>query len=376
MDLQRTPNGKWKLRWNEAGRKRARRFDRKGDAIKFEAARIRRKQLGQVAIPDDQPLREFVEMYWRLYAVPNLAPSTRELYARIWTKHILPRLGDYGVRELTPRRLARFREQLERAKVGTPTVVKAKSIVQGIVSFAMAEELVEYNAAVAVRKPRYERTREPHIFLPADVEKIRARLGQRDRTLVSVLAYSGPRPEEVVCRLEWDDVGERAIRYRDQKRHRIRFTPLLAPLAEDLREWFLASGRPGGRSPVFPAHDGGFWAQDDWRNWRRRVWHGEPERQRRDRKRATPPRPGCAPAGTRPRDLRSSYVTLRVYEGIPLTQIAREVGTSVRMIEQHYAGIIENWDGTRVPAADQIRAGRRAASNQPTSPPLEGGPER
>jgi integrase len=255
-------------------------------------------------------------------------------------------------------------------------VVKAMSIVQGIVSFAMAEELVEYNAAAAIRKPRYERAREPHIFLPADVEKIRNRLGPRDRTLVSVLAYSGPRPEEVVCRLQWDDVGERAIRYRDQKRHRVRFTPLLGPLAEDLREWFLASGRPSGTPPVFPAHDGGFWSQDDWRNWRQRVWHGEPERPRRDRKRATPPRPGCSPAGTRPRDLRSSYVTLRVYEGIPLTQIAKEVGTSVRMIEQHYAGIIENWDGTRVPAENQIRVARRTASDQPTQSPMKEGPER
>jgi hypothetical protein len=35
-------------------------------------------------------------------------------------------------------------------------------------------------------------------------------------------------------------------------------------------------------------------------------------------------------------------VTLRVYEGIPLTQIGREVGTSVRMIEEHYAGVIAN----------------------------------
>ena len=372
MDLQRKPNGKWKLRWNEGGRKRARTFDRKGDAIKFEAARIRRKQLGQAAIPDDLPLREFVETYWRLHAVPNLAPSTRETYGGIWARHILPRLGDYGVRELSPRRLARFREELEKAKVGTATVVKAMSIVQGIVSFAMAEELVEYNAAAAVRKPRYERAREPHIFLPADVEKIRAQLALRDRTLVSVLAYSGPRPEEVVRRLAWDDVGERTIRYRDQKRHRIRFTPLLAPVAEDLREWFLASGRPSGNSPVFPAHDGDFWQRDDWRNWRRRVWHGEPERPRRDRKGTTPPRPGCAPAGTRPRDLRSSYVTLRVYEGVPLTQIAKEVGTSVRMIEQHYAGVIENWDGERVPAADQIRAARGAVDPERTLRPVDG----
>ena len=75
--------------------------------------------------------------------------------------------------------------------------------------------------AASVRKPRYERRREPHIFLPAEVEQIRAKLDKlRDRTLVSVLAYSGPRPEEVVFRLAWEDIGERAIRYRDEKRHR------------------------------------------------------------------------------------------------------------------------------------------------------------
>jgi hypothetical protein len=71
-----------------------------------------------------------------------------------------------------------------------------------------------------------------------------------------------------------------------------------------------------------------------------------------------PGRPAAArlrPARTRPRDLRSSFVTLRVYEGVPLTQIAREVGTSVRMIEQHYAGVVEDWDGERVPAEVQIR---------------------
>jgi hypothetical protein len=37
--------------------------------------------------------------------------------------------------------------------------------------------------------------------------------------------------------------------------------------------------------------------------------------------------------------------------------IAKEVGTSVRTIEQHYAGVIENWDGW-LPADDQIRAAR------------------
>ena len=30
------------------------------------------------------------------------------------------------------------------------------------------------------------------------------------------------------------------------------------------------------------------------------------------------------------------------------------------MIERHYAGVIENWDGQRVPAEAQIRAARAA----------------
>jgi integrase len=359
VDLHRKANGRWEVRWREGARRRGRTFDRKADAQNFLAFQRRRQQLGQAAIPDDVQMREFVETYWRLHAVPNLSVATRDLYSRVWALHILPRLGDYGVRELTPKRLTRFRAELEKAGLGKATIVKAMTIVQSILSFAVAEEIVEYNAAAAVPKPRYERAREPHIFMPPDVEQIRSKLDSRDAILVSLLAYSGPRPEEVVRRLAWKDVGDRAIRYVDTKRHRVRYTPLLAPLADDLRQWFLESGRPGGDRPVLPAHDGGFWADDDWRNWRRRVWHGEPERQLR-RGSSVSARPGCAPAGTRPRDLRSSFVTLRVYEGVPLTQIGREVGTSVRMIEQHYAGVIANWDGNQVPADRQIRAARQA----------------
>ena len=362
MDLRRKANGKWELRWREAGRYASRTFDRKKDAEQFDIDRRRRKQLGQAAIPDDVPLREFVKTYWRLHATPNLAESTRDFYARTISNHIIPRLGDYGVRELTPRRLARFRESLER-DVGTATVPKAMAILQSILSFAVGEELVEFNAAAAVRKPRYERAREPQILLPADVEQIRRNLASlRDRTLVGLLAYSGPRPEEVVCRLTWADIGERAIRYRDTKRHRERFTPLLAPLADDLREWFLASGRPAATSPVFPVRNGGFWNKHDWANWRGTVWKSRRERtyKRDGETKVYRGTVGCAPPGTRPRDLRSSYVTLRVYEGVPLTTIAREVGTSITMIEKHYAGIIENWEGKQIPAARQIREARAA----------------
>jgi hypothetical protein len=165
MDLERR-NGRWRLRWREGGRRRSRTLDRKGGAQDYIAWLRRRQQLGHAAVPDDVKLAEFVETYWRLHAVPNLSQSTRDLYSGVWERHMLPALGDYGVRELTPKRLTRFRADLEQAGVGTATVVKALTIVQSILTFAVSEEVVEYNAAAAVRKPRYTRDREPHIFFP------------------------------------------------------------------------------------------------------------------------------------------------------------------------------------------------------------------
>jgi hypothetical protein len=163
------------------------------------------------------------------------------------------------------------------------------------------------------------------------------------------------------------DVGAHAIRFDGRKTGgRERFTPLLAPLASDLRELKLATGRRSPSSPVFAAHDGQHWQPDDYRNWRRRVWQGWVGG---DTTSATCVHAGdrvckkcgavrCTPLGSRPRDLRGSYVTLRAYEGVPLTTIGKEVGGSVAMLDRHYAGVLANWHGKLTPAVDQIAAAR------------------
>jgi integrase len=367
MSVQKNSRrGKWEVRWREGGRQCSRLFDRKSDAVAFDTELRRRRQLGQVAgavlRPKQVTFGELVVDYWRLHAIPNLSKNTRCHYRQVWAKHLEPRIAEWDVRNTTAKRITRLRADLEAAGVGPPTIIKAMTIVQGMLTFAGSEDIVEYNVARLVAKPRAERQRDPQIFTPVDVERIRATCeGVRDATLVAVLAYSGPRPEEVVCRLAWEDIGERAIRYRDTKRHRVRYSPLLAPLAEDLRAWFLASGRPDGKRPVFPAHDGDFWQDDDWRNWRRRIWQSRPERKgtRRNKwKDAQRARPGIAPPGSRPRDLRSSFVVLQTYAGVPWPQLAREVGTSVRMLERHYYSVLSNWDGRQVPADQQIRNAR------------------
>jgi integrase len=355
MSLRKTAEGRWEVRWWEGGRgsvRRQRTFDRKRDADAFDREIRRRKQLdGIVQLERGRiTLAELMEDYWALHAVPNLAPSTRTLYAHVWDRHLRPRIGGQQVRAITPKVVARLRADLEREGVGQATVRKALAVLQSTLTFAVMEEHVQFNAAAVVRKPPDERCREPHVFLPAEVERLREQVQPLAATLLSVLAYSGPRPEEAL-RLTWADVGSEAIHYDGRKTRRPRWTPLLAQLATDLRAWRLASGRPRAGGPVFPAHDGGHWQPDDWRNWRHRTWQR------------------VAPRGTRPRDLRGSYVTLRVYEGMPLTEIARHVGTSVAMLDRHYAGVIANWDGERVPADEQIRDARSAV--RPLEPARE-----
>jgi hypothetical protein len=43
------------------------------------------------------------------YAIPNLAPATRDVYIRLWEKHLEPRVGTYQLRELTPAVIAALR---------------------------------------------------------------------------------------------------------------------------------------------------------------------------------------------------------------------------------------------------------------------------
>lgn len=356
--IRKLPNGRWEARERTGGRgsrRLSKTFDRKGDAEKWEAEKRRQRQSGAPLELEDVTLAEFVLVYWELHAIPNLARSTRASYRNIYERHVDPHLGGHELRSLTPRVLTRFRADLERGGVGTATVRKALALVQSVLSFAVVEERLEFNAAAAVRKPRYERAREPHIFLPADVERIRARLDPRGAALVSVLAYAGPRPEEVL-RLRWRGVGAEAIHFDGSKTHRPRWTPLLGALAGDLRRWRLASGTRDPKAPVIPAHDGEAWREDDWRNWRRRVWGHYV----RDKKTGVGRWVGVAPEGTRPRDLRSSYITVQVYAGVPLTTIAKWCGTSVAMLDKHYAGVIANWDGRQVPADEQIRRAREA----------------
>jgi excisionase family DNA binding protein len=124
----------FEVRWSEGGRKRLRSFLRADDARAFDVDIKRRKQLGALApgiIQSRQTLAEFMEgEWWPRHAIPNLAQDTRRRYLEVWDVHLLPRRGDFELREISPMVVEDFREQVTRAKVGAPTQRKTLMLLQ------------------------------------------------------------------------------------------------------------------------------------------------------------------------------------------------------------------------------------------------------
>ncbi len=94
------------VRWRERGRQLARSFTKRGDAAAFEVDLKRRRQLGALApgvIQSRMTLAEFVrEDWWPRHVVATLKPSTQRRYLEVWGTHLLPHLGDYELRAITP----------------------------------------------------------------------------------------------------------------------------------------------------------------------------------------------------------------------------------------------------------------------------------
>ena len=291
----------FEVRWTEGGRKLSRSFLRAEDARAFDIDIKRRKQLGALApgvIQSRKTLAEFVEEeWWPRYAIPSLAPDTRRRYLEVWSAHLLPRLGDYELREITPIAVEDFREQMSRAKVGAPTQRKALILLQGILRRAVVRGLIPVNPAQLVDKPKPRPARSPaaragdgganprEMLLPRTrivpaagpgkrprrayrPQSIPARR-QRNALIVSMLAYGGCAREDRASK--WGDLRDRTLHVVATKPGRPRDVDLLAPLAQDLAEWRMVCGRPPDdelivarlRRPVDARGLG---------NWRRRIW--------------------------------------------------------------------------------------------------------
>jgi integrase len=162
---------------------------------------------------------------------------------------------------------------------------------------------------------------------------------QCDALIVALLAYAGLRPGELRG-LRWSDVGESTIyvqraadpegSLKATKTGRRRVVQLLAPLAQDLREYRLAAGRPPDAALVLVDERGDAWDKTAWQVWRADRWA-----------------PACRSCGLdpapRPYDLRHSFASLLLAAGRQPMWIAKQAGHSPAVLLDTYAHLIEEY---------------------------------
>ena len=132
---------------------------------------------------------------------------------------------------------------------------------------------------------------------------------------------------------------------------------LLAPLAQDLAEWRMASGRPPPSALIFPTHDGDEWKLHDLQNWRRRIYQAAAKA-------------AGVTGDLRVYRLRGSFVSLLLWGSRSLTFVADPAGHSVATLASHYAGVLEELeDKPRIPAADAARPAANCGVRKMCAPP-------
>ena len=341
-------------------------FRRKADADAFDSKTKLAKRSGDLQSLDagKETLREFHAEWVRHYAEPYLATKTRIEYDRYLKNDILPALGNKPLRRLTPLLIQEFATTLREDGRGDATVRKVLSVLQGILQRAVEWQRIPANPVKAVKKPSGKTKIRRVAHPPMTVEKLRRALpAMRDGLLVSLWAYAGLRPGESLA-LKWGDVGTQSISItkavslgeeKETKTGKDRVVPLLKPLAQDLNEWKLASGRPKDDALVFPASGGGHWKDHDFRNWRKRIFQ-----------------PAATPLGiANPYELRHSYVSLRFAESANAAEIAEEVGNSLEVLLSTYTHVIAELRGTSTVSAEALileaRRGHKSVTWKDTS---------
>ena len=352
---------------DQSRRGRAKVFDRKKDAEAFEAKITLMKRQGDLDELDagKQTLADFAEEWWLRDASQNLERNTQRFYAAVLDKHVLPRLGTFELRQLRPELIESFVSQLRTDGVGEETIRKTLVVLQNALGRAVVWGRLRANPVTSVKKPSRQRRRAARPVAPDAIEHMRGDLRQqgrlRDAVLVSLLAYAGLRPGEALA-LTWSDLGDKTLLVdkrvalgevkdgaKSSRRSR-RSVRLLAPLAQDLLEWKLASGRPADGQLVFPMSDGQPWSDSAYRNWRKRVF--------------SPTARAAGLEAMQPYDLRHSFCSLLLAEGRTAIDIAAQMGHSPTMTLETYGHIIEELEDTQRLSAEAVTGeARRQAVN-------------
>jgi integrase len=335
-----TTNG-FGIRWYDEDRRRHRQagFPSKSAARAWFRDVEQKRMRGETPAPEPTTLAEHVDRYLEAHAVGR-DPKTIDVL-RFRLGYATSVFGELRLDELE-RRVAEVAAWMTTLPFGS-----RYGIVQALrqcLEAGVRWGLIATNPAkLAGSNPQPKRD-EVVSFEPAEVETLAVELGPVYGPLVIVAAHTGLRPSEWSA-LEWRDVDrqegvlrvERAFSYGVVKAPKTKGSRRRVPLPARASEALESVPRTLHTRLVFPGPRA---AHIDLRNWRKREW-----------------RPALEAAGLpttrRPYDLRHAYASWMLAAGVPAYDVARYMGTSVRMLDLTYGHLVK---GSETAARERLDA--------------------
>jgi integrase len=295
----------------------------------------------------------------------NLRPTTRDLYAYLLRRFLLPTFGKAALSSIDVLAVRSWLASLQDQGVSASTRAKAYRLLSRILGAAVEAGYVVRNPC-AVKGAGQERAPEMRFATVAQVAALADAIGPRYRALVLVAAYGGLRWGELVgLRVKRVDLLHGRVTVAEQvaevngrlipgppKTEAGRRTVTLPALAAvALAEHLAEFAEPGPDGLVFPAPEGGYLRRS---NFRRRWWLAATE--------------AAGLEGLRFHDLRHSAATLALAAGANTRELMERMGHTSPAVALRYQHVMAGRDQAIAAALDELV---QAAANLPAERPAE-----
>ena len=326
--VYRTAKG-FGLRWYDetgARRRQAGFFSRSEARAWFRDVESKRMR-GEAVQRPPVTLREHVDRYLEVHAATRDPNTIRVLRERL--RGVVSKYGDRRLREFErmSRELAEWQATLpERSRYGIMQALRQ------CLEAAVRWGDMDRNPAKLVGANPPPPLRGVQTFTLDEITKIGTELGPVYGSMIRFAAATGMRPEEWAA-LERQDVDRGGTVVHIARTHVEGVTKAYGKTSASVREVPLSGLAVAALDDVPARLDtrlvfyGPRGAHVNLRNFRRREWH-----------------PALEAAGIEPRriyDLRSTFASQALAAGVSVFELARIMGTSVRMIERHYGTLLQ-----------------------------------
>jgi integrase len=346
---------------DRVGSQRRRRFiSFKGsyrDAQRELARLLTQADSGTLPDPTQATIGEYLRQW--IGSALNLSPKTKERYAELIERQVLPHIGELKLQKLRPEHLEQWHAKLLATGLSARTVGHAHRCLSAALTRAVQNGTLARNVA-AIRKPPAAEDREIEILTPDQVSTVLTALKDHALHPVTALAVaSGMRRGELLG-LEWSDIDlDRAVlrveRSLEETRQGVRTKPpktrrsrrniplppeAIAMLREHRKrqiELRLALGQGGQPRLVFSTIEGDHLSPDNLsRDWRRIC-----------RQKKLPLIGFHA--------LRHTFASILIRQGVDILRVSRLLGHSrASTTLDRYGHLIEGSDADAVKAIEGV----------------------